>query len=652
MTAPRWRLPIVAAAVAVAGMTSGCATSSGPDVGLEGLALVKVAPITIIPGSKLEVKGESFVTLKYGSASLHLVGNAGSHAVNVHWPAMFVDFNTLSVPVTAAMLGELGTNEDFHGVATVDVVATSDDQTYSSGDLLVDLKLREQLQPAPTSFLGQGVIFVNDDIVVMGDGFLLGGDEGVTVAQLDGCFTPDAGGACRPIALQEIPMTPVDPLLRTAARFPFRPGVAGIKPGTFTGHITIENQQTARSPQAAAPLPASYDLVTSQIFSIDPPAASLGQYVFVRGGGFVGGEPSGSTEVELSGSFTAAGGGAAPAALTLIPQFVDGKTVRYVVNTDDELGHTIDLRVATGTFTGTATPIVSFGSERVRGVAKTVTFSIAPVKQILFLDYRPSYVEELRDFGLRAVDNRIRDRIKAVVDRAYAGVNVEVRTEPPADFELYEHVELVGVDPNGQGLFGYDNSPGKDNGNLRLYDRLGGVNALTQADGYSGYGGVFVASLMGFSKHPGKFATSVPGADKLFDQMFDPFRPDLGHEPVRSADLSASASPITDGSACPASDRASQIQCAVFVMGNLIGGTLSHEIGHSLGLANPYAEGFHDSGDAPNRLMDNGGDRPFVERAELQGQGPGVFCDDEYSYLRMILPVAAPPPAVDRPTCF
>ena len=104
---------------------------------------------------------------------------------------------------------------------------------------------------------------------------------------------------------------------------------------------------------------------------------------------------------------------------------------------------------------------------------------------------------------MRAVDKKIRERILAVCKRAYEGVNIEFRIEPVTDFALYENVELVGVDPNNMGLFGYDNSPGKDNGNVRLYDKLGGVNATTQEDGYPGYGGVFVRSLMGFSKHPG-----------------------------------------------------------------------------------------------------------------------------------------------------
>jgi hypothetical protein len=240
-----------------------------------------------------------------------------------------------------------------------------------------------------------------------------------------------------------------------------------------------------------------------------------------------------------------------------------------------------------------------------------------------------------------------------VCKEAYKGVNIEFRTTPPTDFALFSNVDLVGVDPNNMGLFGYDNSPGKDDGNLRLYDQLGGVNAVTQQDGYPGYGGVFVRSLMGFSKHPGKFAQSVPGADDNFDKLFDPFRPDQGGAPITSSDLAGGdIQALGDGSSCPATDRKSRIECAIFVMGNLIGGTLAHEIGHSLGLANPYADGFHDAGDQPNRLMDAGGDRPFLERAVLQGQGPAVFCDDEYTYLRQVLPSTEPPNMVSRPGCF
>ena len=233
--------------------------------------------------------------------------------------------------------------------------------------------------------------------------------------------------------------------------------------------------------------------------------------------------------------------------MTLIPEFVEGRLVRYVINTDDALGHALDLRKDTGQLhrhdhadrqlrqRHRARRVDARRRSRSRRSSRSSTCTS-----------RPSYVEGLRDFGLRAVDEQIRDRILAVCNEAYQGVNIDFRTDPPTDFALFENVELVGVDPNNMGLFGYDNSPGKDNGNLRLYDELGGVNAVTQEDGYPGYGGVFVRSLMGFSKHPGAFAQTSPGADA-------DVRPDLRSVPrrlraarrSRRADLAA-ASPVLD----------------------------------------------------------------------------------------------------------
>ncbi|MEZ4368230.1 MAG: hypothetical protein R2939_18425, partial [Kofleriaceae bacterium] len=301
---------------------------------------------------------------------------------------------------------------------------------------------------------------------------------------------------------------------------------------------------------------------------------------------------------------------------------------------------------------GTATPVVSYQSDEVTGDPRAVTLGIAPVKQVVFLQFATSYVEALRLFGLRAVDALIRQRIVDVVTAAYPAINFEVRTEEPTDFALFSRVELLGKDPNGMGLFGYDNSPGKDNNNERLYDSLGGVNAQTQQDNYPGYGGVFVESLMGFSLHPLGDIDSIPGADPTFDEVMDPFRVDRGGVAISGADLSGGVAVPADGGGCPAADRGGRIGCAVFVMGSLIGGTLAHEIGHSLGLANPNADGFHNGGDKPNRLMDAGGDRPFLERAQLLGFGPGVFCDEEYAYLRSILPSPLPPDPSPRPDCF
>ena len=97
-----------------------------------------------------------------------------------------------------------------------------------------------------------------------------------------------------------------------------------------------------------------------------------------------------------------------------------------------------------------------------------------------------------------------------------------------------------------------------------------------------------------------------------------------------------------------------QVACAILTLGNVVGSTTSHEFGHSLGLAYPLGDldDFHDHGDQPNRLMDAGEYRPFTERAELNGDGPAVFCDDEYSYLKKILPLdPSRDPKVTRPTC-
>jgi hypothetical protein len=631
---------------------SACATSVAPDPGLDGLALSKVAPGMIIPGTKVVVAGASFVDDHWGSGTLHLSGQASGKSIDVRWPTQFVDFSTLSVAITGDQIDAVGGDVDFHGSATIEFVATSDGQTYASDPLTLDLSFRKVLLPAPTGIV-TGVIFVNDLIQVDGDGFLLGGDEGTSYAEVSGCFQQDGTSSCVDVAAQDLAMVPADPFSRSKAQFAFSPKVAGIQSGTFQGQIVIINKQATGVNNGADPIGVGYTLVTSQIFTLDPPAASLGQYVFIHGGGFVGGEPGALTVIELKGMFNKTGQPAVSVTMQVVPEFVEGKLVRYVLNTDDTLGKSIDLRKDTGHFDGTATPIISYGTDTVRGVASPAAFDIAAVKQVVYLNYQTAYVEELRDFGMRAVDSKIRERILAVCREAYKGVNMDFRSDPPTDFALFANVDLVGVDPNNMGLFGYDNSPGKDDGNLRLYDQLGGVNAVTQQDGYPGYGGVFVRSLMAFSKHPGSFAEVAPGADDNFDKVFDAFRPDQGGSPVTSADLAGGdVMVLADGTTCPAQDRVGKIQCAIFVMGNLIGGTLAHEIGHSLGLANPYADGFHDSGDQPNRLMDAGGDRPFLERAEMQGQGPGVFCDDEYTYLRQILPSTDPANNVTRPTCF
>ncbi len=158
---------------------------------------------------------------------------------------------------------------------------------------------------------------------------------------------------------------------------------------------------------------------------------------------------------------------------------------------------------------------------------------------------------------------------------------------------------------------------------------------------------MFIESIFTFSEHPPAGMRSA-APTPLFDEIFDPFR----DHPVNSGDTAGGGIPVlSDGARCPAADRKQQASCAVWALGSLIGTTTSHELGHSLGLADPWGSHFHNPGDAPNRLMDKGGARSFQERAELEGQGPSVFCADAYAYLRDILPSRSAASNDERPTC-
>ena len=645
------------ALVAQLACVSACATSIDPDEGLEGLALSSVAPAMVVPGSLIVVRGTSFVGEQWGTTVVRLNGTyadaGGTRGVDVRAPARFIDFDELEVDVDAALFDAFGADGDFAGMATVEVASAVDGELYATNEITVNLALRSELTPTLDSVQTGGVIFVNDEIFVMGADFLLGGGEGTTFAVVDGCFVPEAGGPCADVGPVEVPVVPESPFDRTRGTFAFAPDIAGIRPGSFAGTVSLINRHGAGGLRTSGTRPVSYDVLASTVISVSTTGASLGQYVDIAGAGFVGGSPGASTLIQLSGTYTPQGApGGVPVDLLLVPEYIHGRLVRYVVNEDDSLGQALDLRRDTGTFVGNLTPIVSFDGDEVIGDSAVFTLSILPVKQVVYLDFRPSYVESLRHFGLRGVDTFIRARVAAAVEQAYTTVNLDVRTTEPTDFALFSVVDVSGPYPNGLGLFGYDNCPGKDTNNERLYDRVGGVNATTQDDGFPGFGGVFIESLFGFSPNPGDYAESLSGADAAFDSIFDAFRPDRGGDRVNAADLADGVNALSDGESCPASDRSDQIACAVWVLGGLIGTTVAHEVGHSLGLANPFSEGFHNVGDATNRLMDGGGSRPFLERAQLFGFGPAVFCEDEYDYLRSILPTGEPRDSAARPGCF
>lgn len=653
----RWFLALAVAAAAplACGGSEGTQTATSAEV--MDLSLQKVTPLKLLPGSTLVAEGN------FGDVTgpvVELVGELDGRGVELSLAGTLVGPNRIEVAWPGGTAVGMPSDEGLF-IGKVRVLATGgyDLRLHTSPARDAQLELVTLLEPALYG-VEEGVIFVNHRIFVFGDDFLLGGDEGTTVAIVEGCYTPEGASSCVPIADTEIPVTPeegADPE-RAKGYFPFAPRILGIQPGSFKGSVRLRNDLVTAggSSLETQQIPVDFEILRSQITSFSPPGASLGQYVDISGGGFVGKDPLDSapalTTVELAGTFTPTGAPSGlPVSVTLVPEFVEGKLVRYVLNEEDALGTLTDLRTTTGEFVGTATPVIKYGAETVTGGDKSVTLSIEPIRQVVWVSFLPSYVESLRHFGLRAVDSRIRDRVLEVCRRDFQGVNIDFRAEEPSDFALYARVDIAGPDPNALGLLGYDNSPGKDVGNIRLYDKIGGVNALTQEDGYPGYGGVFVESLFGFSEHPGKFAESLEVADPLFDQLFDAFRQDRSGKPVSAEDLAGSNVPILeDGGSCPASARADRIACAIFALGSMIGTTTTHEVAHSLGLADPNGSEFHNLGDAPNRIMDGGSGRSFRERAEVT-DGPGVFCKENYEYLRSILPTNQPDFLPSRPSC-
>ena len=629
------------------------------DTGLDRVEVVSVQPSVVVPGTVMVVEGRAFSDGVWKYADLILTGRftggGQERDVDVRLPLRFVDAEHLETDDVPALIDQLGASDgDFAGTAALEISSAVESRIHTTAAVTASLSVRAELTPDLIDVGQPATIFVNDEIDVTGDGMLLGGDEGTTVARVEGCFAAaqDDGepGECLPVGPVDVPVAPVSRFDRTHGRFRFAPEIAGIRAGEFRGQVLLRNQRIAGPSSESGALDATTRLTEAEVHQIAPTQVSLGQYLEIGGGGFVGGTDDQVTLLHLNGQLLQPGAPGPIAIDTiLVPEFVSGTAVRYVMNEDDDLGQVLGLRGGGGTFDGVITPIVSFRDDEVTGAALDVNLRVATLRQVVYLHFTPQYASSLQHFGLQAVEAQIRQRVIDVVERDYRTINVDVRTDPPADFALYAEVEIGGPDPNGLGLLGYDNTPGKDVGNLRLSDRIGGVNATTQADGFPGYGGVFVESLFTFSTHPNGLAPDSPAQDELFDEVFDHFRRDTDGDAVAATEAAVINTP--DATSCPASNRLDRIECAIWVLGSLIGTTVSHELGHSLGLANPAGGDVHILTDEPDRLMESGGGRPFLERAELEGQGPGLFCDQEYAYLRTILPREEPADPTARPGC-
>lgn len=488
------------------------------------------------------------------------------------------------------------------------------------------MRLAESLPIALTRF-GDGSVFRNELAVLEGDGFLADG-EGRVEAVFQGMFVGDGDPTAVDVTL---PVALADARDRSRGTVVLTTAIGGMFPGRFEGTVRLQSRNSRGQQSQSDAQNVALDFQPPAIFALRPGEFALEQVALIEGGGFLGegfGESGELTEVAINGTFTPPEG----AAVTIddvrgVPRFLSGSALAYSVAAEadgDRLVATL-FGFSEGSFEGTLTPITSGPEGRLEGDPAPVSFDLTGARQVVHLRFLPGFYTTLSRFGLGGAAGRIEELVVGRMNTIYSRWNIDIRLRAgndvsPAGLSI---IDIGGPDPNGRGLFGYDNTPGKDIGNVRLFDRIGGENAETQADGYPGFGGVFVASFLSFSSHPGEGIAPGPEPDPLFDEIFDPLR----------------QSPATLEELRGLGERATVVDRALRALANLIGETSAHELGHSLGMADPFGRPtvFHNAGDGDGCLMDTGNNRPLGERTAQPGFAETHLCGDNAEYLDEIL---------------
>ena len=241
----------------------------------------------------------------------------------------------------------------------------------------------------------------------------------------------------------------------------------------------------------SSPLPVRGLRLEGPIISdMTPLAASRGQWIELTGKGFTA--PDGLLQVAtillLEGQFQPRLGGPlvelrGPNALTLVP---DRRPATHSWGRCCGWASTpMAIWKAWGFCRGRLPepwrPWSFSGADSTKGRGLPITFEVLPQRQVIYLKLLPAFESALAEFGLLLQKEAIKARVLEVLQRDYANVSITFTYEVPTAYAEYGVVEIAGRDPNGTGLFGLDNTSGKDIGNLRFDDIVGGFNADTQS---------------------------------------------------------------------------------------------------------------------------------------------------------------------------
>ncbi|MCC6624726.1 MAG: hypothetical protein IT385_25980 [Deltaproteobacteria bacterium] len=497
---------------------------------LPELVVEDVVPRVVVPGTRLQIRGTGFVGSEVSDLLVIVRGAIGGEPVEFAVPPERLDDETLVVPITGPVeQAMIRADSRFVGRISVLRIPKIDAPEVEKGRD-VELHVARALTPTLGS-VSPTELYIGDVVTLTGDGFLFA-NEGASLVELTGTMTTEVPSRVVAVSGLQIPAEPAESEVRNGLAFTLTPDILGIVPGRFEGDIRVVNTSLSGEVTASQSLAVSLPLQPPFVSALTPSAASRGQWVRIAGRGFV--TPDGLLQAAmvlvLEGTFTAKCGAVVPlrgpSALTLVPDLLaDNMNVSAVLRvTKDADGNLTGLGLTAGRFMGTISPLLLFGADQVKGQGAAITFDVLPQKQVVYMRALPSFDSALEEFGLLVEKQAIKDRILAVTTRDYAGINIEFTWDEPTEYAEYAVVELAGRDPNGTGLFGLDNTEGKDVGNLRFADVIGGYNAATQADGYAAYGGVFAGEFMNLSAAAG----DNPLASPRFDVVFGPVAPALG----------------------------------------------------------------------------------------------------------------------------
>lgn len=591
-----------------------------PNSEEERLGIEEVGPDRLLPGTRLRVRGGPF--RKDDAVTFRFDGKIGGSSVAFARRALFQNREAVFMEVDDGFHEALGAESGtFRGTLEVEV---DRGEQMLRGTRDVEFELTESLEPTIESVQPKSLAFM-DQMEVRGSNLLLTG-EGRTILRAQGTFTTDGGERQ---SVEDL-VLPLEPDRRNRSIYVHTPEPFGLHPGRFEGTFTVENWHDGSGEERAGnSLSVSFEVPAPRLDTVEPKAVSRGQRLRGLGVGFVPrtSDARQRTSLILEGTFTDTDGSrtsyTGANAITLETEFRESGVVEHVVRPSVQNDELVGFGSTPGVFEGEVRARILRGERSLQTPSRSLRLKVLPTKQVVYLKFLPGFSDSLRKFGLRNVEQNIRDRVHEVCERDFEEYHVSCRMERPEKFADYTVIEIGGRDPNNGSLFGLDNSEGVDRGNHRLDEVIGGRRATDDSGENFSYGGVFIESFLVFSP---TLTESVPIESPRFDDIFGPFIPELDGKPVQVDEY-------------PSGSRSDEIAKAIRVLGNLVGNTAVHEVGHALGLANTgVPDQVHHQGLKPNLIMNRGVDRSFELRAEIDGKGPGIWGKRDSRYLERVLP--------------